>query len=160
MGWESEIIHLTYGDFLNAIDDYIDLTDEDRLDVNKLAHKLEKRNDVIGNWKIKRYKTDMPFITFNSPESTNSIIDYLINKNKRINYQKKVDDPLFYSLQNNQLSPNGFNAIFQRINDRIGFPIDKKTNRRYFTSHKLRKYSLQHYTTKEWIFCCRLDARP
>jgi len=81
----------------------------------------------------------MPFIIFNSPESTNAIIDYLADKNKQNNLHKNRDNPLFFSLQNKQLSTTAFYAIFQRINDRVGFPVDAETNRRYFTSHKLRK---------------------
>ena len=41
---KSEIIHLTYGDFLDAIDDYLDLNDEDRIMSTK----------YLRNWKNKK----------------------------------------------------------------------------------------------------------
>jgi site-specific recombinase XerD len=133
----SEVRHLTYKDFLNSLEEYLDLEERDRLDVKKIAHQLKGRDDLIGTWKIRRYKTGMPYITFNSPESTRAILDYLMSREKRNKKLKNLDDYLFVNNNNKQISETGHILIFQRINDRARFGY-RENKRRFFTSHQLR----------------------
>lgn len=135
---KAEIRFLNYGDFIEAMDEYLDLNEEDKLNIDRVYHQLKDKDDLIGTWKIRRYKTGMPYITFNSPESTRSILEYLINKRK--NTIESMDDPLFLSNMENRFSKDGFNNLFQRINDRAGLGYAKDKNRRFFTSHTLRKF--------------------
>ena len=138
----AEIRHLTYNDFLKSIEEYLDLDDEDKLNINKVAHQirgLEEEITPIGTWKIRRYKTGMPYITFNSPESVLSIIDYLLERDLKNKGIKILDDPLFVSSHKKQISKQGFVFIFRRINDSAGLGFAKDKNRRFFTSHMPRK---------------------
>jgi site-specific recombinase XerD len=138
----AEIRHLTYNDFINSIEEYLDLANEDKVNINKVAHQIRGLNEEIGpigTWKISRFKTSMPYITFNSPESVLSIIDYLIERELKNKGVKSLDDPLFVSSHKNQISKQGFVFIFRRINDNAGLGFAKDKNRRFFTSHMPRK---------------------
>jgi site-specific recombinase XerD len=138
----AEIRHLTYNDFINSIEEYLDLADEDKVNINKVAHQIRGLNEEIGpigTWKISRFKTGMPYITFNSPESVLSIIDYLLERELKNKGVKSLDDPLFVSSHKNQISKQGFVFIFRRINDNAGLGFAKDKNRRFFTSHMPRK---------------------
>lgn len=138
----AEIRHLTYNDFINSIEEYLDLADEDKVNINKVAHQIRGLNEEIGpigTWKISRFKTGMPYITFNSPESVLSIIDYLLERELKNKGVKSLDDPLFVSNHKNQISKQGFVFIFRRINDNAGLGFAKDKNRRFFTSHMPRK---------------------
>ena len=47
--------------------------------------------DFIPLWQIQRVKTGTSFFTFNSPEASYSIIDYLTDLNLRINKTKETE---------------------------------------------------------------------
>ncbi|WP_192812685.1 tyrosine-type recombinase/integrase [Methanobacterium formicicum] len=134
-----EIRHLTYENFIKSVSDYIDLSDPDKLNIPKVVYELRKIEDLIGTWKIHRYKTGMPYITFNSPESTQAIIDYLSHRENNNKEIKNLDDPLFVSSRRIQISSQGLVFVFRRINERAGFGRSKERNRRFFTSHTMRK---------------------
>lgn len=134
----AEIKALDYGTFLKGILDYIDLKKPDYFNIDYINDKLEGRNDIIGTWKIKRIKTGKPYYTFNSPESTNAILEYLAERNRQNIPPKKMEDPLFISDQRKRLSDMAFLYIFHRLNDNLGLGF-RTRNRRVFTSHQLRK---------------------
>jgi integrase len=134
-----EIRHLKYQDFVNSVEEYVNLFDKDKLDIARLAFELTQMDNAIGVWKIHRFKTGMPYITFNSPESTQAIVDYLLERETKNKGVKNLDDPLFVSSYNTQITGQGMVFIFRRINERAGFGRSKERNRRFFTSHTLRK---------------------
>lgn len=134
-----EIRHLKYGDFIQSVEEYVDLADEDKLNIPKIAFELRKIDDVIGMWKIHRFKTGMPYITFNSPESTQAIVDYLVQRENNNRTVENLEDPLFISSYKTQITSQGLVFIFRRINDRANFGRSKERNRRFLTSHTLRK---------------------
>lgn len=135
----SEVRNLTYGNFLNAMDEYLELDDFDLLNVSKVVKKLQKnQKKLIGTWKIKRYKTGMPYVTFNSPESNVAILDYLLERLRTNKTIRSLQDPLFVSHFNKIMSKQIHSATFKEINERAGF--GKRSEKRYFfTSHMLRK---------------------
>lgn len=138
----SEIRSLTYIDFLKALSDYLDLDEFDTLDVKKLVKKIRSIDETLGpiaTWKIKRIKTNLPYITFSSPESVLAIADYLIDRDRKNTKIESLNSPLFVTNRNNPISPQGFVFIFRRINDAAKFGRSKDRNRRFFTSHMLRK---------------------
>lgn len=133
-----ELRYLTYGDFIDSIDEYLDLSPEKKLDLSKIASKLDKRKDIIGTWHIKKIKTGITYITFNTPESTRAILDYLMDREMNNKLIKSFEDPLFINTWNKPLAKSVHGAIFKRINEKAGFGhIDGK--RRFFTSGTLRK---------------------
>ena len=134
----AEIIHLRYNDFLTAISAYYKPSVKEQFDIYLLAEKvLEKIEDIIPTWQIKRYKTKMPFMTFSSPESTQSIVYYLLERIKNNKPITSMDDSLFES-KGHQIDNNSFNHYFIEINDKCDFGF--VGHHRFFTSHKLRKY--------------------
>lgn len=135
----TELRHLTYGDFINSIEEYIDLESKDKLNVNKIADKLSKMNEVVGTWKIEKNRTETPYVTFNSPESTKAILSYLIDRERKNKLIKSLKDPLFVNSQNQALNVSAHGSIFKRINNRANFGYLTK-KRRFFSSTMLRKY--------------------
>ncbi|RJS48412.1 MAG: hypothetical protein CIT03_08090 [Methanobacterium sp.] len=135
----TELRNLTYGDFINSIREYLDLKQEDEFKVRYIADELCKRNETIGTWKIKKYRTGRNYVTFNTPECTRAILSYLIDRNRKNKPVKSLNDPLFVNSSNNALNVSAHGSIFKRVNDRANFGyITEK--RRFFSSTMLRKY--------------------
>ena len=132
----SEIRHLTFNDFMTSQG----ITIKESFDIDEILEKLDKKGNEIGTWSIRRFKTNMPYVTFNSPESTAAIIDYLHYRtehrspNKHI---KKANDFLFEA-RGNQMSLRGIMAYFERLNDRCNFGYLGR--QRFFRSHGIRKF--------------------
>ncbi len=135
---QSEIVNLTYKDFLNAISEYYKPTKNAQFDIYTINQKLQENiNDLIGTWQIKRYKTGMPYVTFSTSECIQAILYYLIDRIIQNRPVKSLDDWLFETL-GNKLSTNSMVAYFKGLNDRCEFGYVGA--HRFFTSHKLRKY--------------------
>jgi integrase len=129
----SEIISLTYQNFLDAISEYVEMSLNAPVDVGELTSILQGNNQlIIGTWNIQRIKTEMAYVTFSSPESIEAILKYL-----KSDPPQKLDDPLFRT----GIKPTRhetFCVYFQRLNKRCGF--GKPDRQAYFRSHNLRKY--------------------
>jgi site-specific recombinase XerD len=135
----TELRHLTYGDFINSIEEYIDLKYEEKFNLKKIADKLFKMDEIVGTWKIEKARTGKPYVTFNSPESTTAILSYLIDRERKNKPIKSLKDPLFVNSQNVALNVSAHGSIFKRVNNRANFGYLTK-KRRFFSSTMLRKY--------------------
>jgi site-specific recombinase XerD len=135
----TELRHLNYENFINSIEEYIDLNSDDKFNVNKIADELFKKNEIIGTWRIKKYRTSKPYVTFNSPESTRAILSYLIDRKRKNKPIKSLNDPLFVNSQNQALNVSTHGSIFKRVNNRAHFGYLTK-KRRFFSSTMLRRY--------------------
>ena len=135
----TELRLLTYGDFLESIDEYIDLEPDEKFNLKKIEHKLFNMEQIVGTWKIEKNRTGKPYVTFNSPESTKAILSYLIDRERKNKPIKTINDPLFVNSQNQPLTVSTHGSIFKRVNNRANFGyITKK--RRFFSSTMLRRY--------------------
>ncbi|MGB9937248.1 MAG: tyrosine-type recombinase/integrase [Methanobacterium sp.] len=135
----TELRHLTYGDFINSIEEYIDLDDSDKFNINKIADKLFKMDKLVGTWKIEKNRTSKHYVTFNSPESTRAILSYLMDRQRKNKPIKSLKDSLFVNSQNQVINVSAHGSIFKRINNRANFGYLTK-KRRFFSSTMLRKY--------------------
>jgi site-specific recombinase XerD len=133
-----ELRYLTYGDFINSVDEYLDLSKEEKLDLSIVTSKINKIHEPVGTWKIKKLKSGIYYTTFNSPESTHAILDYLMEREMNNKPIKSFEDPLFVNTWNKPLTKSVHGAIFKRINDKAGFK-HLEGKRRFFTSGTLRK---------------------
>lgn len=129
-----EIRNLTFGNFLNAIDEYLDY---EQFDVEKISKMLNNKENIIGTWKVHRQKQGNSYYTFSSPESIKAIIDYLIERQKKNGIIKDKNEPLFENF-GKKIPEYSFSKNFQRINDEARFGLSGR--QRYFKSHNLRKY--------------------
>ena len=129
----SEIRHLKFDEFLKSQEIQV----KEPFDLDQLLDKLEKKRNSIGTWSIRRYKTSMPYVTFNSPEATNALIDYINHRSEKKYPVKNYDDILFEA-QGQPMGERGFTSYFSRLNDRVGFGY--KGRQRFFRSHGLRKF--------------------
>ncbi|EKF86931.1 site-specific integrase [Methanobacterium formicicum] len=133
----AETRNLTYNHFLNAIKEEIaDLTDEEKMDINKVKSRI-KNKDIIGEWKVVRQKTGMPYFTFSTPESIHAIINYLID-NERQNKPIKSKDEYLFAVNGKRMQENTLHQAFKTLNDKCGF--GKQGYQRFFRSHAMRKF--------------------
>lgn len=135
----TELRHLTYENFINSIEEYLDLNSDDEFNVNKIADELFKKNEIIGTWRIKKYRTSKHYVTFNSPESTRAILSYLIDRKRKNKPIKSLNEPLFVNSQNQSLNVSTHGSIFKRVNNRAHFGYLTK-KRRFLSSTMLRRY--------------------
>jgi len=88
-------------------------------------------------WSIKRIKTNHPYYTFSSPETTTHILEYLHQ-----HPPLTVDDQLFRIHEKNKpdrpLLPHNIQQYFNTLNDKCGFGL--RGRQRYFKAHNLRKF--------------------
>lgn len=134
----SEVRHLTFRDFLIAVDEYTNINELDNQDMLKIVFNLKNRDDLIGTWRIKRFKTGMPYVTFTSPEATKALINYIIDRYRTNKPIKSIDDILIVNQYNEKISAPGYSLIFTRLNERL--ELGRRSEKRYtFTSHILRK---------------------
>lgn len=142
----AEIINLTYNDFLDSISEYYKPIEKEQFDIFTLLKNLEEDiNDIIPVWQIKRHKTNMPFVTFSSPESIQAIFYYLLNRIKQNKPIKSLNDSLFES-EGHQIEESSVVKYFAKLNDACDFGFVGP--HRFFTSHKLRKYFASTLNTK------------
>jgi hypothetical protein len=66
----AEVKHLKIKDYFTALNRPVNVGE-----INTILES--KDNDLIGCWKVTRFKTGMPYYTFNSPESTIAVAEYL-----------------------------------------------------------------------------------
>jgi integrase len=130
----AETLSLTVSDFIKATADF-----HNNNGLDNILNSLEKRDDIVPTWYLKRIKTDKYYYTFNHPAATNEIVEYL--KSRVI---QDLDEKLFPFL------PSLVLERFQKINDhfRWGF----KGKYRFFRSHTLRKFHASNIgLTAEYI---------
>lgn len=133
----AEIRNLTYGNFLEAIKEYYKPNKKEQLDITQISENLENRSNIIPTWRIHRYKTEMPYITFSTPESVEALLRYMNSRNKEHPF-KSLDDWLFLAEEDKQLSANTLAIYFHRLNEKAGF--EKLQHSVFFHSHALRKF--------------------
>lgn len=135
----AEIRSLTCKHFIDAFSEYIDLDRYDKKNLLKVAtHLKDKNEEMIGTWKIVRIKTGMPYITFNSPESSRALINYVLYRYEMNKHIKSLDRPFFVNQFNRAVNKEAMTRMYNRINDNSGLGY-RNNKRRTLTSHIPRK---------------------
>ncbi|OPY20964.1 MAG: hypothetical protein A4E26_01739 [Methanobacterium sp. PtaU1.Bin097] len=119
---KAEALSLTLRDFINATKEY-----HQGAELSGILDELDGKNDIVPTWYLKRIKTDKYYYTFNHPEATQKIIEYLKTRD-----YKSLDEKVFPFL------PSLVLDRFQKINDHFGW--GRKGKYRFFRAHTLRKY--------------------
>ena len=134
----SDVRNFKVSDFTKATKEYHNSNSiEDLLDGNY--------KNIIPCWDFTPQKTRKAgnlCITFNTPEATEAIINYLKTRN---NLQE--DDYLFISQYKKQIGYHGIIWMFKELNDKY-FYRNKEGNR-FFHAHALRKFfisTVKHHT--------------
>lgn len=122
----SEIRYLTLKDYLNSLK----ITKYDLCDIDELTAKLKEKENEISTWSIRRYKTDMPYVTFSSPESVKSINDYIDERYENGYPFTSIDDCLFEN-KGKHIGRRVMTPYFARLNDTCGFGFFKR--QRFFS---------------------------
>lgn len=123
---------------LLKVQDFIDATQyyHDKRDIQDVIKEIEGRQ-IIPCWDFYSEKTDIPTITFNTPECTDYIITYLKQRDNLKNDQflfcpENSDGYRIY----NRIS---IILIFKKINDRLSFG-QLPNSYHFFRAHKLRSF--------------------
>lgn len=146
----SDVRNFKVSDFTRATKEYHNSDNiEDLLD-----GKCYK--NIIPCWDFtpkKTRKSGNICMTFNTPEATEAIMNYLKTRNNL-----EEDDYLFISQYKKQIGPHGIIWLFKELNDKF-FHKDKYGNR-FFHAHSMRKFfisTVKHYTSdykKSKILSC------
>lgn len=118
-----ETLNITIQDFIDATREY-----HNSNDIYEIITILNKRNDVVPTFKLKRQKTNKFYFTFCSPEAVSYILDYLIISKRKL----ENDDMLF------KTNLDYLNGYFKEINESLNLGKVRTYNR--FRSHMLRKF--------------------
>ena len=129
--------NLKYKDFINAMDDYLDIDEKDLLNIKTVINHLAKKNDLTGKWKFTKKSKEI-YYTFNTTESSNAIIEYLMYRERAGKHLIDLSDPLFVNQDNMKLKKSTYDGIFNRINKKADFKL-LGSNKRFFTSFNLSK---------------------
>ncbi|MCE7699097.1 MAG: hypothetical protein K8E24_009860, partial [Methanobacterium paludis] len=81
----AEICSLTFKHFYEAVGLPKDLMKP----IPDLIEKIKNIDNLIPTWKIRRVKTDKPYFTFNSPQATDAILEYLDQHYRAHKWQPK-----------------------------------------------------------------------
>ena len=113
--------NLTYGQFYNAIDEYIKFHGKEVFDTDRIYYHLKNRDDIIGIWNLVHNNSGFNYLTCNSSESNKAIIDYLRERNN-IKPITSFDEPLFIA-NGNKIEEHTFSLIYRRINQRANLGL-------------------------------------
>ena len=119
---KAETLSLSVKDFILATRDY-----HHNDSLNEILNELNKKENIIPTFYLKRIKTDKWYYTFCSSEATKYIVKYLLTRQNL-----KMSDKLFDFTYSTLL------ARFQEINDYYNWGFKGKY--RFFRSHTLRKF--------------------
>lgn len=124
-------MNLKFSDFLNALE-----VPQEEHEINILNYMTLNSSYLKNNipiWHIQRMKTGTSHITFNTPETTNSILSYLIE-----HPPKNIDDPLFRGKSDKKFRSDVFQRFLRKLNRKCGWgEVERQI---FFHSHILRKY--------------------
>lgn len=131
---ESDVVQLTIQDLLHATTIYHNGSIEDLLNQN--PDNIIPCYDFIPQ---KTKKEGNLCITFNTPECTNYIFEYLIERIDK-KYSVKPEDPLFRGLKHPYfMKPAVILRLFQHLNKKLNMGKDKNGVYGKFRAHNLRK---------------------
>lgn len=138
----SDLVKLDINDFITACSIYFDEDEE-----HTLENLLKKNPDhLVPCWELNPKKTDkfkIFAVTYNTPEVTNYLFDYL---KYRINLDERkggdgtigVDEALFANQRGGFLQTNSVGARFREINRKMGGERDRNGIYSKFRIHNLR----------------------
>lgn len=118
----AETLSLTVNHFVIATQEY-----HQGGSIDSILETLDKKNNVVPTFYLKRIKTDKYYYTFCSPEASSYIVKYLKTRK-----DLKLEDSLF------DFSYSQLFSKFQEINDKMKWGFKGKY--RFFRSHTLRKF--------------------
>lgn len=119
---KAETLSLTVKHFIEATQEY-----HHGGPVESVLETLDKQNDIVPTFYLKRIKTGKYYYTFCTPEASSHIVKYLKTRDNL-----ELEDPLF-DFTSSQLF-----STFQDINDKMKWGYKGKY--RFFRSHTLRKF--------------------
>ncbi|KZX12973.1 hypothetical protein MBORA_08740 [Methanobrevibacter oralis] len=119
---KAETLSLTVGHFIKATQEY-----HYGGSIEFILETLDKKNNIVPTFYLKRIKTDKYYYTFCSPEASSHIVKYL-----KTRQNLKLEDKLF------DFTSSLLLTRFQEINDKMDWGFKGKY--RFFRSHTLRKF--------------------
>lgn len=123
-----DVLDLKVSDFFNALN-----IPKEHHDIESFYEELEKYQDQVPMWHMQRKKSGTSHITFNTPETTQQIICYLLEHPPQY-----INDSLFRGRSGKQLRTDVFQRFLRKLNNQCGWGDVGRLS--FFHSHILRKY--------------------
>lgn len=122
-----DVLNLKVSDLLNGLQLKVnEINDFNFVELNNIQNK-------VTMWQVQRKKSGTSHITFNTPETTNQIIQYLLEHPPNM-----LDDALFRGKTGNRQRTDVFQRFLRKLNKQCGWrDIGRQA---FFHSHILRKY--------------------
>jgi len=125
-----DVLNLKVSDFLNGLNV---LPEEQDINILSYGTWTDICENQVPMWHIQRMKSGTSHVTFNTPETTKTIINYLDE-----NPPKSIDDPLFRGSTGNKLRNDVFQRFLRKLNKQCGWSdVGRQI---FFHSHILRKF--------------------
>jgi integrase len=110
---KGDIRNIKLGEFLESFNSQAGTHLNGITDIDQLI-KIADKKEIVLKWENGRYKNDIEYMTFSSPEATRAIVEYL-----RKDPPNSSDDFLF-RVKGNIINENSFNIYFEDLNERLG----------------------------------------
>lgn len=119
---QGDILSLRLTDFIKSFNQQAGTRFNGVNDIDQLIQVAGEREIVI-KWEFGRYKNDVEYMTFSSPEATRAILEYL-----RIDPPSNPDDFLFRT-KGKQIQDRTLNMYIMTLNDWLGIKSSDKYKR-------------------------------
>lgn len=110
---KGDILHLKLSEFLESFNSQARTYLNSISDIDQLIN-ISDNQEIVLKWEKGRYKNDIEYMTFSSPEATRAIVEYL-----RKDPPQSPDDFLF-RVKGKKINSNSFNIYFEDLNERLG----------------------------------------
>lgn len=110
---KGDILHLKLTEFLESFNKQARTHFNGVNDIDQLI-KIADEEEIVLKWEGGRFKNDIEYMTFSSPEVTRAIVEYL-HKDP----PQSSEDYLF-RVKGKRINSNTFNIYFEDLNERLG----------------------------------------
>jgi len=119
---QGDILRLKLTDFIKSFNHQCNTHFNGVNDIDQLI-EIAGEKEIVIKWESERYKNDIEYMTFSSPEATRAIVEYL-----HTDPPQNPDDYLFRT-KGKQIKDRTINMYIMTLNDRLGIKSSDKYKR-------------------------------
>lgn len=123
-----DILKLDCIDLINATKEY-----HDKNTIKRVLSDLEKQENVVPTWHNISNKTNVSHYTYNTPQTTKILVEYLKTREKLEN-----KDPVFVSMIGNRMSYSAGRHYLRKLSDELEYGAIEGSNRQFIHFHGFR----------------------
>lgn len=92
------------------------------------------RDNIVGEWRVRRKKTGYSYVTFSTPEANNMIVSYLMERG-----EPDLKDPLFLTDRGHRMNSTTYGIFLNHLRERLGLGAGED-GLNLIRSHNFRKF--------------------